>query len=554
MFKRLFFLFILFLEVGFLNAQLVLNRSDYAQVGDFMRYETDTPAAAYISTIALKTGLNKTWNFASVPHSYAYDSISFNSVPSNAPVYTNLLVNGRNGAHYEYADSSGVKMILDRPNNNMTGLAISFLKFPITYGNSFRDSLKYGKYGTPTDFNAPILGTIGYDSLRAQINVFDTITCIASGLLILPDTSCEVILVKISSLASTNLYGRMPTVGWRSINSFLGLDSTQRTIEYQWLAKGGKSFIARAFLDANGIEVKRFDRYVKRFTYPVIKNCSPNSANKGQTINLQINCSGSNFKKLPGFSLLIRKGNFKLPVNSYTIVNDTTVIANITLLEIDSLGAYDIRVIDPLAGLLELPNSFTVLPFERKPKLVSLSIKERNRKSTYTDTLICSGTHFSTKANTVTVKFTQNSQLSTSIKASSIKVINDTMVSFVVSVDSIAAYGVYSIQAYNWIDSTMVLDSAFRVVIPTGNNNILNLELGLEIYPNPAKDYLEVVFNNPRGIKTELKIFSINGKNIKQEIIDTGSIKLNIEDLSKGIYLLELRNEEGMEIRKFLVE
>ena len=48
--------------------------------------------------------------------------------------------------------------------------------------------------------------------------------------------------------------------------------------------------------------------------------------------------------------------------------------------------------------------------------------------------------------------------------------------------------------------------------------------------------------------------FSINGMNIKQEKINTGSIKLNIEDLSKGIYLLELRNEEGVESRKFLVE
>ncbi len=554
MIKKSLLLLLLFVSFVRLNAQITITKEDYAFPGDFMRYESDTPVAAYISTIALKTGLNKTWDFSSVPHSYVYDSVTFSAVPANAPVYTNLLVKTKNSAHYEYADSVGVKMILDRPNNNMTGLDISFLKFPITYGNSFRDSLKYGKYGTPFDFNAPILGTIGYDSLRAQINVFDTITCIASGLLILPDTSCEVILVKISSLAATNLYGRMPTSGWRSINSFLGLDSSQRTIEYQWLAKGGKGYMARALLDPNGTVVKRFDRFVKKFTYPFIKNITPISASKGKTIDLQINSSGTSLKRLPGFSLLIRKGNFKLPVNSITLVNDSTVRVNITLLQLDSLGAYDVRIVDPLAGLIELPNSFTVLPFEITPKIVSISVKERNRKSSYIDTLICSGTHFSTKSNTVTIKYIQNKQVSNNIKTSGIKVINDSMVSFTVTVDSSAAYGFYAIQAYNWIDSVMVLDSVFRVAIPTGNSLLSKSDLGLEIFPNPAKDFIEVIFNNPAAIETELKIYSMNGACIKQEKAKTNSFKMNVDGLPKGVYLMMIKNAEAIESRKFLLE
>ncbi|MFY8020799.1 MAG: T9SS type A sorting domain-containing protein [Bacteroidia bacterium] len=554
MIKNFLFVFSLFFYFNASFAQITINRSDYAFPGDFMRYETDTPAAAYISNIALRTGLNRTWDFSTVPHSYLYDSISFNAVPPQAPVYTNLLVNGRNGAHYEFADSSGVKMILDRPNNNMTGLSISFLKFPITYGNSFRDSLKYGKYGTPTDFNAPILGTIGYDSLRAQINVFDTISCIASGLLILPDTACPVILVKISSLASTNLYGRMPTVGWRSINSFLGLDSTQRTIEYQWLAKGGKSYMARALLDPSGTVVKRFDRFVKQFTYPSIKNVFPTSAAKGKTINLQINCSGSNFMINQGFSLLIRKGNFKLPVNSYSIINDSTVIANITLLQIDSLGAYDIRIVDPLAGLIQLPNAFTVLPFENQPKLLSTSSKERNRKSSFIDTLFASATHFTTKPNAVSIKFIQNGQLTNNIKTSAIKVINDSLVSFTVTIDSLATYATYGIQAYNWIDSVLVLDSAFRVTFPTGNKELFQKNLGIEIYPNPAKEEVQVIFNNASGLESELLIFDSNGATVKQQKTKSNAVRLNLDGLPSGVYLCLLKHGDQLQTKKFVVE
>jgi hypothetical protein len=92
MIKKSLLLLLLFVSFVRLNAQITITREDYAFPGDFMRYESDTPAAANISTIALKTGLNKTWDFSSVPHSYFYDSVTFSSVPANAPIYTNLLV------------------------------------------------------------------------------------------------------------------------------------------------------------------------------------------------------------------------------------------------------------------------------------------------------------------------------------------------------------------------------------------------------------------------------------------------------------------------------
>jgi hypothetical protein len=100
----------------------------------------------------------------------------------------------------------------------------------------------------------------------------------------------------------------------------------------------------------------------------------------------------------------------------------------------------------------------------------------------------------------------------------------------------------------------MVLDSAFKVAIPTGNNLITKADLGLEIYPNPAKDFIEVVFKNPSGIETELKIYAIDGTNIKKEKTKTNSLKMNVNELPKGIYLMLVKSVEGIESRKFLVE
>lgn len=554
MIKKVIFTLLSYLLVVSLHAQISISRSDYANPGDFMRYEIDTPAASFITNLALKTGLNKTWDFSSVQHSYVYDSITFSAVPANAPSYSNLLVNSRYGAHYENADNAGVKRILDRPNNNMTGMYIDFLRFPIAYGNTFRDSLKYIKIGTPASFNTPFLGTIGYDSLRAQIFVFDTITCIGSGTLVLPDTSCEVILVKISSLAATNLYGRMPTTGWRSINMFLGLDSTQRTIEYLWLAKNGKSYMARAVLDANGTSVRRFDRFVKQFTYPKIKSISTPSATKGSTTNLQVNCSGSNFTKQPGFSITIRKGNYKLSLNSYTVVNDSVVLTNFTLKQVDSLGAYTIQLLDPIAGLLQLPEAFVVLPFERIPQLQALSVGKGNPNSSFVDTLLASGTHFSTKAATVKIKLLKNGQAISGIKTSEIGVINDSMVQFRLILDSSAEAGHYAIQAYNWIDSLLVLDSAFVVSMPTGIEPENKQDLGLNVYPNPAKDRIQITFTNPGNEVAELRVFSLLGELVWEEKIRKSSYQIPCQSWNKGVYLIQLKTPEGINTKRVWIE
>ncbi len=72
-------------------------------------------------------------------------------------------------------------------------------------------------------------------------------------------------------------------------------------------------------------------------------------------------------------------------------------------------------------------------------------------------------------------------------------------------------------------------------------------DVNVEIYPNPAKNYLEIESSE---IVNEVQIVDFTGKVIKIE----HSQKFSIEDLSPGLYILNLSTSKGMVIRKLVIE
>lgn len=80
-----------------------------------------------------------------------------------------------------------------------------------------------------------------------------------------------------------------------------------------------------------------------------------------------------------------------------------------------------------------------------------------------------------------------------------------------------------------------------------------DLSFDVTLYPNPTKETLTVSssaeFNNPNA-----KIYSLSGRLIKS-IDDTsihGKIEIDVSNLSKGIYLLRLRDNERTVTKKFI--
>jgi len=66
----------------------------------------------------------------------------------------------------------------------------------------------------------------------------------------------------------------------------------------------------------------------------------------------------------------------------------------------------------------------------------------------------------------------------------------------------------------------------------------------VSIYPNPAKDYIQINTNN-LNIET-CEIVDINGKTIRHQTINTSKFKIKVADLPKGIYLLKFNTNNGI--------
>ena len=83
--------------------------------------------------------------------------------------------------------------------------------------------------------------------------------------------------------------------------------------------------------------------------------------------------------------------------------------------------------------------------------------------------------------------------------------------------------------------------------LPLGNQKF-NLD-NVFISPNPAVDY--IIINNFNRLEN-YKIFNISGQLLASEKINLD--KIDINNLSNGVYFLELSNLEQKKIFKFIVQ
>ncbi len=72
------------------------------------------------------------------------------------------------------------------------------------------------------------------------------------------------------------------------------------------------------------------------------------------------------------------------------------------------------------------------------------------------------------------------------------------------------------------------------------------------IFPNPVHDVLTIQLPELNGI-VNIQIYSVNGQIISQQIANQGSNKLDVSQLSNGIYLLKICSEKGIETHRIVV-
>ncbi len=66
--------------------------------------------------------------------------------------------------------------------------------------------------------------------------------------------------------------------------------------------------------------------------------------------------------------------------------------------------------------------------------------------------------------------------------------------------------------------------------------------LGISIYPNPAKDFVQINIEDAISHDLSLQVYDMLGKLIESQIITEQTTQLNIKNLEKGVYILKIGN------------
>jgi YD repeat-containing protein len=91
------------------------------------------------------------------------------------------------------------------------------------------------------------------------------------------------------------------------------------------------------------------------------------------------------------------------------------------------------------------------------------------------------------------------------------------------------------------------LGNRIALNITTLSINAETLKTTITVYPNPTSSFLNIQLPQTiLGSNVSMTLYDINGKQIKNSKIEVkdNSALINVENLSKGVYLLHLINED----------
>jgi len=88
----------------------------------------------------------------------------------------------------------------------------------------------------------------------------------------------------------------------------------------------------------------------------------------------------------------------------------------------------------------------------------------------------------------------------------------------------------------------------------TSINEISDTKDQLTFYPNPAKGYVTIEINSKTKIDFEMTIYDLNGRGMIAQQLSKPKTKIITDNFKSGIYLIEIKNENGFrEVKRIVV-
>lgn len=102
------------------------------------------------------------------------------------------------------------------------------------------------------------------------------------------------------------------------------------------------------------------------------------------------------------------------------------------------------------------------------------------------------------------------------------------------------------------------INPIWEITCQTGllNVNVNESEIPLfdvMLYPNPAKDIVNISVNSSASEKLNCKIYSITGTLIQESVIENKALELNLNHLNKGVYMVLIESENTTLTKRLVI-
>lgn len=267
-----------------------------------------------------------------------------------------------------------------------------------------------------------------------------------------------------------------------------------------------------------------------------LTSIDPDSGKQGETILTTI--TGENTSFASGVTDVFLSLNTNpteiITATSFTISSDTVLEANFDIPNNASPGLWDVNV-----DGLSLENGFTVI--EVIMSLTTIVPDSATQGDILTATITAYNTSFTGTSPNVFLSYSENS--SEIISASSVNVLNDTMLEANLNIPTEASVGLWDVNV-----DMLVLDDGFEVHLLTGLSEFSFAEL--KVYPNPTNGLINLKISE----NADVELWDISGNHMSTFRLHEGNNNINLDSYSSGIYFLNIIGESNIKQMKIVVK
>ena len=299
--------------------------------------------------------------------------------------------------------------------------------------------------------------------------------------------------------------------------------------------------------------------HVEGLSAPKLVAISPNTAKNGQTLDVTITGSNTNFTQGSNTTVAFygyQQGSpTALQISNIHVNSDTLIHCTVSVPQNTYSGYYTVVVVDGSTSNLFLENAFYVNGLT-PPQLVTINPNSASQGQTLDVTITGKNTIFTQGSSTSVYIYSKKQGGNSILTISAVNVLSDTVVKATVFVPTTSILGEYDVRVSDDKHFDYVLENGFTVN-PKNVGISETSDLGLSVYPNPTNDFVILDLQKPNDGMYRYKIVDITGKELLVSTIHANKTQISLKSIGvEGVYFMHIldSSNSSISIKKIVLE